>query len=101
MPCARALSANGAAPAALERGIQNETIMSPVSPVEAGELFIGLAGETALLVAVSGGPDSVALLALLADWGRAAGRPTLHAATVDHGLRPRLGRGGGCRRVAL
>lgn len=40
-----------------------------------------------MLVAVSGGPDSVALLALLADWAAAAGRPELSAATVDHGLR--------------
>ena len=63
-------------------------MMSPVSPVEAGELFMGLACQAALLVAVSGGPDSVALLALLAEWGRASGRPKVHAATVDHGLRP-------------
>ncbi|WP_371226148.1 tRNA lysidine(34) synthetase TilS [Roseovarius sp. 2305UL8-3] len=34
-------------------------------------------------VAVSGGGDSVALLVLLADWGRA----DLRVATVDHGLR--------------
>lgn len=48
-----------------------------------------LAAEERLLVAVSGGPDSVALLALLTDWARAcAGRPAIHAATVDHGLRP-------------
>ncbi|RYE35605.1 MAG: tRNA lysidine(34) synthetase TilS [Hyphomicrobiales bacterium] len=41
-----------------------------------------------MLVAVSGGPDSVALLALLATWAQAPGRPSLQAATVDHGLRP-------------
>lgn len=51
-------------------------------------LFRELKQEAALLVAVSGGPDSVALLALLAEWGRGADRPRLHAATVDHGLRP-------------
>jgi len=67
---------------------QNETNVAPVSPVEAGELFWGLTQENALLVAVSGGPDSVALLGLLGDWARAPGRPLLHAATVDHGLRP-------------
>ncbi len=59
----------------------------PVGRREAAELFAGLAGEVRLLVAVSGGPDSVALLALLAEWAREPGRPALHAATVDHGLR--------------
>jgi len=59
----------------------------PVTAAEATGLFDDLAAETALLVAVSGGPDSVALLALLAQWTDAPGRPRLFAATVDHGLR--------------
>lgn len=66
--------------------IANET--APVSLAEAGAVFEGLSHEAALLVAVSGGPDSVALLALLAVWAQSPGRPPLHAATVDHGLRP-------------
>jgi len=63
----------------------------PLGGREAVELFEDLANEARLLVAVSGGPDSVALLALLAEWVRQPSRPTLHAATVDHGLRPESG----------
>lgn len=64
------------------------TDFAPVSLAEAGVAFEGLSHETVLLVAVSGGPDSVALLVLLAAWAQMPGRPSLHAATVDHGLRP-------------
>jgi tRNA(Ile)-lysidine synthase len=63
----------------------------PVGGHEAAALFAGLANEPALLVAVSGGSDSVALLALLTEWAREPGRPALHAATVDHGLRAASG----------
>lgn len=41
-----------------------------------------------ILAAVSGGPDSVALLSLLASWGRSCGF-SLWAAHVNHGLRGR------------
>lgn len=41
----------------------------------------------ALLLAVSGGPDSLALAAAAADWRRRAPGPPLAAAVVDHGLR--------------
>lgn len=40
----------------------------------------------ALGVAVSGGSDSLGLLVVLAQWA-AEGGPTIHAVTVDHGLR--------------
>jgi tRNA(Ile)-lysidine synthase len=58
----------------------------PLTAAEAAVLFRPLAGDAALVVAVSGGPDSLALLALLAEW-TGQGRPRLVAVTVDHGLR--------------
>lgn len=58
----------------------------PLTAAEATVLFRPLSGENALVVGVSGGPDSVALLALLAEW-TGQGRPRLLAVTVDHGLR--------------
>lgn len=55
----------------------------------------GLAGPIAataelplLLLAVSGGVDSMALMHILSDWAGRARRARLVAATVDHGLRP-------------
>ncbi len=46
----------------------------------------GFMPDDALAVAVSGGPDSMALLLLAAEEARRSGRK-LHALTVDHGLR--------------
>ena len=62
--------------------------VKPVGDVEADRLFADLVQEPALLVAVSGGPDSTALLYLLARWhDRHRASPRLVAVTVDHGLR--------------
>jgi tRNA(Ile)-lysidine synthase len=61
---------------------------APVSAAEARTLFADLAGAPALLLAISGGPDSTALLVLMARWRAALRRgPKLLAVTVDHGLR--------------
>jgi tRNA(Ile)-lysidine synthase len=50
-------------------------------------LFVSLRHASAVLIAVSGGPDSVALMHLLARWRAQGAPPDLIAATVDHGLR--------------
>jgi len=61
---------------------------APVSAAEARTLFDPLAHAPALVLAVSGGPDSTALMVLAARWRRARKRgPKLLAVTVDHGLR--------------
>jgi tRNA(Ile)-lysidine synthase len=62
---------------------------SPISARDARRLFADFRSAPALVVAVSGGPDSVALMWLLARWRKALARgPRLVAVTVDHGLRP-------------
>ena len=63
-------------------------IDEPVTEAEAAELFRRFEGVPSLLLAVSGGPDSIALMWLLARWRDGLReQPRLVAATVDHGLR--------------
>jgi tRNA(Ile)-lysidine synthase len=55
---------------------------------EVRALFADLADHPVLILAISGGPDSTALLLLAARWREARKRgPKLVAVTVDHGLR--------------
>lgn len=66
---------------------------SPISAREAKGLFADLKALPAIVLAVSGGPDSVALMWLMARWRRALSKgPRLVAVTVDHGLRPEAAR---------
>jgi len=60
----------------------------PISAARARAIFAPWKGVPAVVLAVSGGPDSVALMWLAARWRRALKRgPRLIAVTVDHGLR--------------
>jgi tRNA(Ile)-lysidine synthase len=64
-----------------------------VRDAEAGALFRGLEDVRGLLLAVSGGSDSTALLVIAARWAENLRRrlkraPKLLAVTIDHGLRP-------------
>ncbi len=61
---------------------------SAISQSEAKSLFPGLEQFPALVLAVSGGPDSTALMWLASRWCKSLKtKPKLIAVTVDHGLR--------------
>lgn len=61
---------------------------SPLSAQDAKDLFADCRTAPAIVLAVSGGPDSVAMMWLAARWRRSLKRgPRLVAVTVDHGLR--------------
>lgn len=59
----------------------------PLTADQIDALFQPLQDVGSLLVAVSGGPDSTALLLMAADWAARRGAGVA-AATVDHALRP-------------
>jgi tRNA(Ile)-lysidine synthase len=66
---------------------------SAITVSQAKSLFADWKSAPAIVLAVSGGPDSIALMWLAARWRRALARgPRLIAATVDHGLRPEAAR---------
>ena len=66
----------------------SEDDKSPISARQAKSLFADWKRAPALVLAVSGGPDSIALMWLAARWRAAFSRgPRLLAVTVDHGLR--------------
>lgn len=64
----------------------------PVGAAEFAQALQALAPANRLAVALSGGPDSLALLFLAARWARARKGAEILALTVDHGLRPESSR---------
>lgn len=65
---------------------------TPIDDAEAALLFAPWAAATGVVIAVSGGPDSIALLGLAARWRLAGGATRLMSATFDHALRPQSAR---------
>lgn len=59
-----------------------------MTAVDPARLFNPWTKARGIVLAVSGGPDSMALLLLAARWAASGQTPPLFAATVDHGLRP-------------
>jgi tRNA(Ile)-lysidine synthase len=68
--------------------LRDQKISVAVSAAEAETLFSDMESSAGMMLAVSGGPDSTALLWLAALWHKTLKKkPKLFAATVDHGLR--------------
>jgi tRNA(Ile)-lysidine synthase len=72
----------------VERGIH-----SPIADIDADAALARLARFDNVVLAVSGGPDSMALLVLAAEWQarRTSRLPAISVATVDHKLRAQSG----------
>lgn len=61
---------------------------SPIADGELAGLFTAIGGLGAVGLAVSGGPDSTALMHLYARWSDTARAPRALVLTINHGLRP-------------
>jgi tRNA(Ile)-lysidine synthase len=69
-----------------------ENLPAPIADDELESLFSVFPDQGCVVLAISGGADSTALLWLASRWRTGRGRrPDLIAATIDHGLRPQSG----------
>src|ERR1700710_1225058 len=79
--------------AVLEAAPMRDDDPSPISASDAKRLFADWKTAPAIVLAVSGGPDSSAMMWLAARWRRVLKRgPQLIAVTIDHGLRSEAAR---------
>jgi tRNA(Ile)-lysidine synthase len=62
--------------------------MPGLEEIDIAGLFAPVADADRLGLAVSGGPDSLALMLLAVEWAKAGARPDLVVYSVNHGLRP-------------
>src|SRR5260221_8789621 len=69
------------------RGAEMSSPSDALTDAELEALFAPLAAAARIALAVSGGPDSLALLAAIDRWRRSPGRPEGLVLTVDHRLR--------------
>lgn len=75
-------------------GVRSKLRTSGLTPEDCETLFAALGGYNVLILAVSGGPDSLALLTLISAWAEARNKnaqplpcPRFLAVTIDHGVR--------------
>ena len=75
--------------AATDAGRDDAALSGPIADTELDGLFAALDPFAVLILAVSGGADSVAMMHLVARWAQRHRNPTrtILVATVDHGLR--------------